>query len=84
VLKRVIDHSKRKLGLLTNPINTDVKRPVVNDERNVRLEDEQIDALIQECYQSKNPWVGPIVDFAFEVDSRRGNLLRLQPPVPAV
>jgi len=46
VLKRVIDHKKRKLGLLTNPINTeDVKRPVVNDERDVRLEDEQIDAL---------------------------------------
>lgn len=79
VLKRVIDHKKRKLGLLTNPINTeDVKRPVVNDERNVRLEDEQIDALIQECYQSKNPWVGPIVDFAFEVGPRRGNLLRLK------
>ena len=78
VLKRVIDHKKRKLGLLTNPINTeDVKRPVVNDERDVRLEDEQIDALIQECYQSKNPWVGPIVDFAFEVGPRRGNLLRL-------
>ncbi len=79
VLKRVINHSKRKLGLLTNPINTeDVKRPVVNDERDVRLEDEQIDALIQECYQSKNPWVGPIVDFAFDVGSRRGNLLRLR------
>ena len=79
VLKRVIDHSKRKLGLLTNPINTeDVKRPVVNDERNVRLDDEQIDALIQECYRSKNPWVGPIVDFAFEVGPRRGNLLRLR------
>ncbi len=79
VLKRVIDHKKRKLGLLTNPINTeDVKRPVVNDERDVRLEDEQIDTLIQECYQCKNPWVGPIVDFAFEVGSRRGNLLRLR------
>ena len=78
VLKRVIDHKKRKLGLLTNPINTeDVKRPVVNDERNIRLEDKQIDALIQECYQSKNLWVGPIVDFAFEEGARRGNLLRL-------
>jgi integrase len=79
VLKRVIDHSKRKLGLLINPINKDdVKRPVVNDERDVRLEDSQIDELIAECYRSKNPWVGPIVDFAFEVGSRRGNLLRLR------
>jgi integrase len=79
VLKRVIDHSKRKLGLLINPINKDdVKRPVVNDEQDVRLEDSQIDELIAECYRSKNPWVGPIVDFTFEVGSRRGNLLRLR------
>ena len=79
VLKKVIDHRKRKLGLLINPLNTeDVKRPVVNDERDVRLEDDQIDALVRECYQSKNPWVGPIVDFAFEEGARRGNLLRLR------
>ena len=78
-LKRVIDHRKRKLGLLINPLNTeDVKRPVVNDERDIRLEDAQIDELVAECYRSKNPWVGPIVDFAFEVGPRRGNLLRLK------
>ena len=78
VLEAVIDHSKRKLGLLINPVNRkDVKRPVVNDERDVRLDDEQIDALIHECYLSKNPWVGPIVEFAFEAGPRRGNLLRL-------
>jgi integrase len=77
-LKRVIDHSKRKLGLLINPLNTeDVKRPVVNDERDVRLEDEQISELIAECYRSNNSWVGPIVEIAFEVGPRRGNLLRL-------
>jgi integrase len=77
-LKRVIDNSKRKLGLQINPLNTeDVKRPVVNDERDVRLDDDQIDALVLECYKSKNPWVGPIVDIAFEVGPRRGNLLRL-------
>lgn len=78
LLKRVIDHRKRRLGLLVNPVNTeDVKRPVVNDERNVRLADEQIDSLIHECYQAKNPWVGPIVELAFEIGPRRGNLLRL-------
>jgi integrase len=78
LLKRVIDHRRRRFGLLVNPANPDdVKRPVVNDERNVRLDDEQIDAFIHECYQAKNPWVGPIVEFAFEVGPRRGNLLRL-------
>ena len=54
LLKRVIDHRKRRFGLLVNPVNPeDVKRPVVNDERNVRLDEEQIDALIHECYQEK-------------------------------
>ena len=78
VLEAVIDHGKRKLGLQINPVNRkDVKRPVVNDERDVRLEDTQIDELVAECYRSKNPWVGPIVDFAFEAGPRRGNLLRL-------
>jgi hypothetical protein len=66
LLKSVIDHRKRKLGLLINPVNTeDVKRAIVNDERDVRLEDAQIDALIHECHQSKSPWIGPIVEIAF-------------------
>ena len=78
LLKRVIDHSKRRLGLVVNPINTeDVKRPVVNDERDVRLEVEQIKELIAACYQLKNSWIGPIVECAFEVGPRRGSLLRL-------
>jgi integrase len=78
LLKRVIDHRKRKLGLLVNPLNgEDVKRPVVNDERTVRLDDGQITQLVNECYEAKNPWIGPIVEFAFEVGPRRGNLLRL-------
>ncbi|HVO93711.1 MAG TPA: site-specific integrase [Terriglobales bacterium] len=81
LLKRVIDHRRRRLGLLVNPVNTDdVKRPVVNDERNVRLDETQIEALIHECYKAKNIWVGPVVEFAFEVGPRRGNLLRLKWP----
>jgi integrase len=79
LLKRVIDHVKRKFGLLSNPVNTeDVKRPVVNDERDVRLEDEQIATLIEECYSAKNPWVGPVVECAFEIGPRRGSLLHLR------
>jgi integrase len=78
LLKRVIDHSKRRLGLLVNPLNTeDVKRPVVNDERDVRLEEEEIKELIAACYELKNPWMGPIVECAFEIGPRRGSLLGL-------
>ena len=65
--------------MAVNPINTeDVKRPVVNDERDVRLEVEQVKELIAACYQLKNPWVGPVVECAFEVGPRRGSLLRLR------
>ena len=56
MLKRVIDYRKRRLGLLVNPVNTeDVKRPAVNDERDVRLslEDrERAAASLQRCAQS--------------------------------
>lgn len=38
LLKRVIDHRRRRLGLTINPVNPeDVARPAVNDERDVRL-----------------------------------------------
>lgn len=79
VLKRVIDHSRRRLGLATNPINADdVKRPVVNDERDVRLTHEQIDALLTACQKARNPLLAPVVEFAFELGARRSSILRLE------
>jgi integrase len=77
-LKRVIDYRKRRLGLLVNPVNTeDVKRPAVNDERDVRLCLEERDALLQACSDARNPWLGPFVELGFETGARRGSLLRL-------
>lgn len=78
VLKRAIDHSRRRLGLVSNPVNSeDVKRPVVNDERDVRLEHDQIDALLEACREAKNEWLAPLVETGFEVGARRSSLLRL-------
>lgn len=78
-LKRVIDHRKRKLGLFVNPVNTeDVKRPAVNDERNVRLTPEETNRLIKACYGMRNRLIGPFVELGFETGARRGNLLRLE------
>jgi integrase len=78
LLKRVWDHSRKRLKLLENPISTDnVARPAVNDERDVRLDHGGIDLLLKECYAAENPFVGPLVEVAFESGSRRGNLLRL-------
>jgi len=79
LLKRVIDYRKRKLGLIINPVNSeDVKRPVVNNERDVRLNPEERQRLHNACYAARNPLLGPIVEFAFETGARRGSILRLE------
>jgi integrase len=78
LLKRVIDYRKRRLGLLVNPVNTeDVKRPAVNDERNVRLSGDQRARLLASCDEARNPWLRPFVELGFETGARRGSLLRL-------
>ncbi|MDW3098613.1 MAG: site-specific integrase [Alphaproteobacteria bacterium] len=78
-LKRVIDFRKRQLGLIINPVNSeDVKRPAVNDERDVRLSLEERERLLEACYAARNDLLGPIVEFAFETGARRGNILRLE------
>jgi integrase len=77
-LKRVIDYRKRRLGLLINPVNTeDVKRPAVNDERDVRLTMEQRKRLLGACEDARNPLLRPFVELGFETGARRGSLLRL-------
>lgn len=79
LLKNVIGKYKSKLGLVINPVNTeDVRRPVVNDERDVRLEEDQIKALIEQCRMSRNKWLAPLVEVAFETGARRGSLLHLE------
>lgn len=79
LFKRVIDHGKRRYGLLVNPVNTeDVKRPVVNDERDVRLTVDEIENLLAACREARNQWLAPLVEMAFETGARRGSLLRLR------
>lgn len=78
LLKRVWDHSRKRLKLTDNPLSTaNVARPGVSDDRDVRLSSDDIDLLLKECYAAENMWVGPLVEMAFESGSRRGNLLRL-------
>jgi integrase len=78
-LKRAIDHCKKRLKLISNPVNSeDVRRPSVHDERDVRLTPEKIVRLLEACRQSDNPWLAPFVDLAFETGARCGSLLRLE------
>ncbi len=79
LLKKVIDHQKRKLGLQFNPVNTeDVPRLAPNDERDVRLTPEAQNRLLEACREQKNIWIAPLIELAFETGARRGNLLKLR------
>jgi len=79
LLKRVIDYRRRWLGIQLNPVNAqDVKRPIVQDERDVRLSDEEREALMQACREARNKLLAPFVELGFETGARRGNLLRLE------
>ena len=79
LLKRVIDYRKRWLGILINPVNTeDVKRPAVNDERDVRLSRAERERLLESCGDARTPWLRAIVELGFETGARRGSLLRLE------
>lgn len=78
LLKNVIAHGKLRLNLSVNPVNSeDVKRPADGDERDVRLEHNDIDKLLDECRKARNQWLAPVVEFAFESGARRGSILRL-------
>jgi integrase len=79
LLKRVIDYRRRWLGIQINPANAeDVKRPVVQDERDVRLSCEERASLMQACHEAHNRLLAPFVELGFETGARRGNLLRLE------
>lgn len=55
-----------------------MKRPPVNDERNVRLSPEEKKRLIDACYKMRNQLIGPLLELGFETGARQGNLLRLE------
>ncbi|MEZ5654277.1 MAG: hypothetical protein R3E04_00075 [Sphingobium sp.] len=79
LLKRVIDYRRRWLGIQLNPVNAqDVKRPTVQDEHDVRLSDEEREALMDACRSARNPLLAPFVELGFETGARRGSLLRLE------
>lgn len=75
LLKRVIDYRRRWLGIQLNPVNAqDVKRPSVQDERDVRLTRQERKMLMQTCNEARNSLLAPFVEMGFETGARRGNL----------
>jgi len=76
LLHAVFKHSARRLALLENPL-TEVKRPKVYDERDVRFQDDEENRLMEALSTCRNPFIRPAVILALETAMRRSELLSL-------
>ncbi len=63
-------------GLHANPVSL-VRKPAPNKARDRILTDTQREALVAACGQCRNPWIKPVVIFALETATRRGEVLSL-------
>ena len=77
LLHSVIEHNRRRLNLRENPIS-DVRRPTVNNARDVRFQGNEEERLFTAIEDIRNPWLRPLVIFALETAMRRGELLSLR------
>jgi integrase len=64
-------------GLNSNPVSL-VRKPKVGPPRDRVLTADQRQALITACDQCQNPWIKPVVIFALETATRRGEILSLR------
>lgn len=76
LLHSVIQHARRRLSLLENPIS-EVRRPKVRDSRFSRLEEGEEEKLLTALDDCRNSYTKPAVILALETAMRRGELLSL-------
>lgn len=63
-------------ALHSNPVSL-IRKPALNKARDRVLNDDQRQALLAAVGQCKNPWIKPVVVFALETATRRGEILSL-------
>lgn len=64
------------IALNTNPVSL-IRKPTPNKGRDRVLTDAQRGALLAACEECRSPWVKPVVVFALETATRRGEILSL-------
>lgn len=64
------------IALHSNPVSL-VRKPAPNKARDRTLTDAQRVALVGACGQCQSPWIKPVVIFALETATRRGEILSL-------
>ena len=77
LLRCVIESARRRLGLVENPV-TEVRRPKVQNNRIMRFQDGEEEALMDALDACRNTWIKPAVILALETAMRRGELLSLR------
>jgi integrase len=76
LLHAVIEGVRKRYRMVENPVS-DVRRPQVNDARDVRLHGDEAGLLLEACENARTPWLFPAVLLALETAMRRGELLSL-------
>lgn len=77
LLHAVLESVRRRVGLVENPVSH-VRRPRVDDARDVRLSPAEEATLLAALDSTRNPWIKPFVILALETAMRRGELLSLR------
>jgi integrase len=77
LLHAVLESVRRRVGLIENPVSH-VRRPRVDDARDVRLSPAEEAQLLAALDSTRNPWIKPFVILALETAMRRGELLSLR------
>jgi len=79
ILRHMMNIARREWDIpaVVNPIQ-DIKLPPHGKARDRRLEQGEFERLMDECQNSRNPLLKPIIIFAIETGMRRGEILNVR------
>jgi len=79
VISHLFNVARKEWGMesLANPVEL-VRKPIVRNNRERRLEDGEEERLLEACRNQGNPWLEPLVILAIETAMRKGELLSLE------
>ncbi len=79
LLQHIFDVARKEwaVPLGDNPL-TGIKKPKPDSPRDRRLEEGELDRLVQGCQKCRNRLIEPIIQFAVETGMRRGEILNIR------
>jgi len=79
VISHLFNIARKEWGMesLANPVEL-IRKPVVNNGRERRLEEGEEEKLLRACRAQGNHWLEPLVIFAIETAMRKGECLKVE------